>query len=114
MLDVATGAGHAALALAPSVYECIGLDLTPEMVQAAEELAAERGVKNVYFLQGDVKELPFARATFDVVTCRYAAHHFANIEAAMKEISRVMKPGESSCSLTMSLRTIPSSMRSST
>jgi ubiquinone/menaquinone biosynthesis C-methylase UbiE len=93
VLDIATGAGHTALAFAPHVSECIAIDLTKEMVVTASELARDRGVKNVQFQIGDAEKLPFPDGSFDIVTCRFAAHHFGNVEQAVSEVARVLKPG---------------------
>ncbi len=91
VLDIATGTGHTALALAPHVASVIGIDLTPEMLAEAERLQAERSVTNVHFRTGDVHHLPFADATFDLVTCRRAAHHFSDIGQALREMRRVLR-----------------------
>lgn len=91
VLDIATGTGHTALALAPHVASVIGIDLTPEMLAEAERLQAERSVTNVHFRTGDVHYLPFADATFDLVTCRRAAHHFSDIGRALREMRRVLR-----------------------
>jgi ubiquinone/menaquinone biosynthesis C-methylase UbiE len=92
-LDIATGSGHTALALAPYVTSVVGIDLTPEMLAEAERLCAGHAVGNVTFRQGDVHHLPFADASFDLVTCRRAAHHFSDIALALREIRRVSRPG---------------------
>lgn len=93
MLDVGTGAGHTALAFASHVRYCIGLDLTAEMVETAAQLARERGIENVTFLRGDAEALPFPSDSFDIITCRLAAHHFPNPAQAVREAARVLKPG---------------------
>jgi SAM-dependent methyltransferase len=92
-LDVATGGGHTALALAKHVAHVVATDLTPEMLTAAAALAAERGATNVSFEPADAEQLPFADATFDIVTSRIAPHHFPNPEAFVREAARVLKPG---------------------
>ncbi len=92
-LDVATGTGHTAFALAPHVRAVVGLDLTPEMLAEAERVRAERGLANVTFRAGDVHALPFAGASFDLVTARRAPHHFADIGKALGEMRRVLRPG---------------------
>jgi ubiquinone/menaquinone biosynthesis C-methylase UbiE len=92
-LDVATAAGHTALALAPHVSRVIGVDITPEMLAEARKLQAQRGVENVEFRLASVVDLPFPDETFDVVTCRRAAHHFADIGRALLEMRRVLRPG---------------------
>mgnify|MGYP001321515107 CR=1 FL=1 len=93
LLDIGTGAGHTALAFAPHVRQCIGLDLTEEMVQTATQLASQRGIQNVAFQVGDADALPFPAVSFDLVTCRLAAHHFPDPAKALHEAARVLKPG---------------------
>ena len=93
LLDVGTGAGHTALAFAPHVRHGTGLDLTEEMVETATQLARKRGIENVTFLRGDAEALPFPDGSFELVTCRLAAHHFPNPAQAVREAARVMKPG---------------------
>ena len=88
-LDVATGAGHTAGALAEAgVGEVIALDASPSMVALSVE--SFPGVEGV---GGDAERLPFAADTFDAVTCRIAAHHFPDPEAFLAEVARVVRPG---------------------
>ncbi len=93
VLDVGTGTGHTALALAPHAAEVIGLDLTPEMLIEAEGLLGQRGFENVRWELGDVQALPYPGDAFDVVACRRAAHHFTDMPLAMAEMRRVLRPG---------------------
>jgi ubiquinone/menaquinone biosynthesis C-methylase UbiE len=93
VLDVGTGAGHTALALAPRAAEVIALDLTEEMLSAAAGLARERGLSNVWFRRGRAEALPFADGAFDLVTSRLCAHHYADPAAATREAARVLRPG---------------------
>lgn len=92
-LDVATGGGHTAIALAPLVARVVALDLTPKMLEVASGYAAERGVTGIEFVEGDAERLPFDDATFDLVTCRIAAHHFPDVDRFVAEVLRVLKPG---------------------
>lgn len=92
-LDIATGAGHAAFAIAPHVASVIATDLTPEMLEQAEKLRAERGIGNTEFREADVHALPFDDDEFDLVICRLAAHHFSDIKLALREMRRVLKLG---------------------
>ena len=92
-LDVATGAGHTALAFAPHVARVIATDLTAEMLAKTAELAAKRGLTNVETRPADAEALPFDDASFDLVTCRIAMHHFPNPRQALAEFARVLKPG---------------------
>jgi ubiquinone/menaquinone biosynthesis C-methylase UbiE len=93
VLDVATGAGHTALAFAPHVARVVAADLTGEMLAKTAELAAERGLGNVETKVADAEALPFADASFDLVTCRLAFHHFPNPRQVVTEFARVLKPG---------------------
>ena len=93
VLDVGTGGGHAAFALAPHVAEVLALDLTQPMLAVAQKEANARQLHNIRFLAGDAQQIPCADASFDVVTCRKAAHHFPYVHQAVHEWARVLKPG---------------------
>ncbi|MBI4517866.1 MAG: methyltransferase domain-containing protein [Deltaproteobacteria bacterium] len=92
-LDVATGTGHTALALAPHVRAVVGTDLTPAMLAEAERLRRQRGIANVSFRVANAHQLPFAGGSFQLVTCRRAAHHFSQLAQALGEMHRVLAPG---------------------
>ena len=92
-LDIATGGGHTALAVAPHVAEVTVTDLTPRILEKAREYILSQGVTNVQFQVADAEQLPFPAESFDRVTCRIAAHHFPNVEQAVYEVVRVLKPG---------------------
>ena len=92
VLDVATGTGNTAFALAPHVRRVVGLDLTREMLEEARRVAAERGIANADWVIGDALHLPFQDDTFDLYAVRAAPHHFADVEAFMAEAFRVLKP----------------------
>ncbi len=93
VLDIATGTGHTAFALAPFVREVIAIDVAIEMLIEGRKLKAERGVSNVEFRLADAHELPFDDRSFEIVTCRRAAHHFLNIEKSLNEMKRVLTDG---------------------
>lgn len=92
-LDIATGGGHTALALAPAYGRVIASDLTARMLRAAEAFIGSCGVTNVAFHPADAEALPFADASFDLVSCRIAPHHFADVKAFVGEAARILKPG---------------------
>jgi len=92
-LDIATGGGHTAQAVAPHVAQITVTDLTPRMLEKAREYLLSLGIKNAVFVEADAEQLPFADASFDRVTCRIAAHHFPNVARFVHEVARVLKPG---------------------
>ncbi|HKD00735.1 MAG TPA: class I SAM-dependent methyltransferase [Methylomirabilota bacterium] len=95
VLDVATGGGHTALAFASGVRRVVAYDLTESMLAAARAYVRARGAANVEFVAGDAGALPFRDESFDVVTCRTAAHHFGDVAGAVRQIHRVLRPGGS-------------------
>jgi len=92
VLDVATGAGHTALAFAPHVAKVTASDITEAMLAEAKKLAAARGLGNVKTIRAKAEDLPFPDMSFDLVTCRLAAHHFADAAAFAAEALRVLMP----------------------
>jgi ubiquinone/menaquinone biosynthesis C-methylase UbiE len=92
-LDIATGAGHTAMAIAPRVERVIATDITRQMALKASELALSRGINNMDVCMADAESLPFRDSGFDLVTCRIALHHFSDVPRAVSEAARVLKPG---------------------
>lgn len=93
VLDVATGGGHTAIALAARVGSVVASDLTPEMLDAARAHAERRGAENVRFELAQAESLPFDDASFDIVACRIAAHHFGDPHSFLGEAWRVLRDG---------------------
>jgi len=92
-LDIATGTGEFARALAPHVATVIGLDATDAMMEQGKKFLEQAGIDNISFRKGMVQELPFEDETFDIVSSRYAFHHFADPKPVISEMARVCKPG---------------------
>lgn len=93
VLDVAAGTGHAARQLAPSARAVVALDATAAMLARGHAQAVADGIANVVFVHGDAAALPFLDASFDVVVCRFAAHHFEAPDAVVAEMARCVRPG---------------------
>jgi ubiquinone/menaquinone biosynthesis C-methylase UbiE len=91
-LDIATGAGHTAFCLARAGLHVTASDLTPAMLDRAREGAAERGL-SIQTRQHSAEALPYPDASFDLVTCRVAPHHFSSPGDFVRETARVLKPG---------------------
>ena len=92
-LDIASAAGHTAFSFAPHVASVVATDLTPEMIELAAERAGELGLSNVDTQLADAEDLPFDDASFDLVTCRIAPHHFPSPQTFISEVARVLVPG---------------------
>jgi SAM-dependent methyltransferase len=89
VLDVGTGVGALALALAPFVREVVAVDVSPERLQ----LARQRAPANVSFVEADARRLPFERAAFDLAATMRTLHHVARPEYVVAELARVTRPG---------------------
>ncbi|MCB2407519.1 class I SAM-dependent methyltransferase [Hymenobacter lucidus] len=94
VLDVATGTGFTALAFAPLVQSVVGLDVSTGMLaEAARQQQQQLGLHNVTWQEGAAEALPFADASFSIVTCRVAPHHFDSVPQFLAEVKRVLQPG---------------------
>ena len=92
-LDVACGGGIVVCGLAPHVRRATGIDMTPAMLERARRLAAEKGIANVSWREGDVTRLPYPDGAFTIVTTRFAVHHFPDPAAVFREMVRVCATG---------------------
>jgi demethylmenaquinone methyltransferase/2-methoxy-6-polyprenyl-1,4-benzoquinol methylase len=95
ILDVATGTGDLAIAAASlNPKKITGVDIAEQMLEVGRKKVAERGLTHIITLQsGDSEAMPFATDSFDAVTCAYGVRNFEHLEAGLKEMSRVMRPG---------------------
>ena len=89
-LDLATGTGDIAFALAARGATVVGLDLTRRMIELAR---AKTAVARPQFIVGDMLALPFPAASFDLVTTGYGLRNVPDLAMAIDEIRRVLKPG---------------------
>ncbi len=93
VLDVATGGGHAALTLAPHVRHMIASDLTMAMLHAARSHLSARGMQHVTYLRAEAEQLPITPGSLDLVICRIAAHHFADVAAFVRSAATALCVG---------------------
>jgi len=89
VLDVSTGTGFTAHALAITPARVVAADIAPNMLRHTRATAPN----DVRVVQTDTHALAFGDRTFDVVTCRHAFHHYVEGRAAMIEMARVARPG---------------------
>ncbi|WP_231514904.1 class I SAM-dependent methyltransferase [Oceanobacillus salinisoli] len=89
VLDIATGGGHVAKTLSPFVQTVFATDLTKEMLAVTANYLHD--YKNIHYVIADAEDLPFLDQSFDIVTCRIAAHHFQDKERFIQGVKRVLK-----------------------
>jgi ubiquinone/menaquinone biosynthesis C-methylase UbiE len=92
VLDVATGGGHTGIFFASLGHDVTLSDLTPSMLDKAATLAKEKGL-SVRTKEHSAEIFPFPDETFDLVTCRVAAHHFSSPAKFVSESARVLRLG---------------------
>jgi len=92
VLDVATGTGNAAIIAAQHGATVKGLDLTPKLLEVAEQRAQQAGVE-IEWVEGDAEHLPYADDSFDRVTSVFGVMFAPHQEAAADELRRVCRPG---------------------
>jgi ubiquinone/menaquinone biosynthesis C-methylase UbiE len=93
VLDVACGAAHASEVVAPHVRQVVGVDLTPALLAIGADRLRNAAINNVLLQEGHAAALPFVDASFDLVFCRTALHHFPDPETCIAEMARVCRPG---------------------
>jgi demethylmenaquinone methyltransferase / 2-methoxy-6-polyprenyl-1,4-benzoquinol methylase len=91
-LDICCGTGDISWSLAQAGARTVGLDSSPNMLRLASQRTAA-GPYVPVFIQGDAMRMPFLDACFDVVTISYGLRNLPRVEAALKEIRRLVKPG---------------------
>jgi len=92
VLDIAAANGHTGLFFAEQGHRVVLADISEAMLERAREAAARRGL-SVETRVHAAEELPYPDGSFDLVTCRVAAHHFSSPEAFVRESARVLVPG---------------------
>ncbi len=106
-LDVACGTGDLTLTLANAgETQVIGLDFCRPMLELAAR-KAQGHERKLPFIEGDALHLPFAAATFDVVTIAFGLRNLADVETGLRELWRVLKPGGTLAVLEFSRPIVP-------
>ncbi len=94
-VDIGTGAGFTAFAMAEVSERVVASDITQPMLRQTKRISGERGLGNVGLAQNAAESLPFADGSLDLITCRKAGHHFRDFEAFLNESARTLRPGGS-------------------
>ncbi len=93
VLDVACGPGLLACAFARVTRHATGIDATPKMLEQAKALQGQLGLANLTWQEGEVPPLPYADASFSIVSSRFAFHHFLEPLDVLHEMRRVCRAG---------------------
>jgi demethylmenaquinone methyltransferase/2-methoxy-6-polyprenyl-1,4-benzoquinol methylase len=88
VLDAACGTGDLALACVRAGGRVTGLDFSEPMLERALQKAPE-----LEWVRGDVLSLPFADGSFDAATIGFGIRNVADLEAGLRELARVLRPG---------------------
>ncbi|MDY0882409.1 class I SAM-dependent methyltransferase [Dongia soli] len=92
VLDLGSGGGHVSFQVAPHVREVVAYDLSQDMLDAVAATATERGLENIKTERGAAEKLPFEDGSFGFVMSRFSAHHWHDLDAALREARRVVRP----------------------
>jgi demethylmenaquinone methyltransferase / 2-methoxy-6-polyprenyl-1,4-benzoquinol methylase len=95
ILDVATGTGDVAIALAKLHPERIaGIDISEKMLEIGRKKVGQKDLQNIIdFNQGDAEKIPFPDGTFDAVTVAFGVRNFEDLRKGLSEMKRVLTPG---------------------
>lgn len=100
MMDVATGTGDFAIALARKIDGCRvdGVDLSDGMMEIGRKKVEKAGLADrISFAKGDCLHLPYPDNTFDAVTVAFGVRNFENLKRGYAEMARVLRPGGQLC-----------------
>ena len=94
VLDVAIGTADLTIEMLHKgkAEKVTGLDLSDKMMAIGKEKCAKRKM-NVTFVHGNAQEMPYENESFDGVTCAFGCRNFSDLDAGLKEMCRVLKPG---------------------
>jgi demethylmenaquinone methyltransferase/2-methoxy-6-polyprenyl-1,4-benzoquinol methylase len=93
VVDLACGTGDIACLAAAAGADVTGIDITPRMIALARERARESGLRRMRFLVGDMAAIPLPDNCVDIVTTGYGLRNVPDLDKALAEIHRVLKPG---------------------
>ena len=96
ILDVAIGTGDLAIEIMrqQKADEVVGIDLSEQMMRIGQQKVDKAGLnERIRFLKASALDMPFDAGCFDAVTCAYGARNFSDLDAGLREMQRVLRPG---------------------
>lgn len=93
ILEAGFGLGHWVFWFAKQGHLATGIDISPKAIQIATTYAQKHHLKNVSFLEGDVRDTPFESNFFDYIFSFGVIEHFNRPKAVLEEFRRILKPG---------------------
>jgi ubiquinone/menaquinone biosynthesis C-methylase UbiE len=100
VLDLACGTGEPGISLAQRIGpegHVTATDLSSDLLELADQRAKSKGLANFSTQQADAHQLPFADHSFDLAACRFGVMFFADVERALTELRRVLRPDARAC-----------------
>ena len=94
-MDLGSGTGFTAFVMAAEFKRVVASDITGPMLVETRRIGRERGLTNLALVRNAAEYLPFASGSLDLVTSRAAIHHFEDLDRALDELHRVLRPGGS-------------------
>lgn len=92
VLDYGCGTGTTACEIASNVKEIFAIDISPKMIEISREKAAQKGVENVTFVEGDIFDTKLKKESFDRILAFNMLHTIPNPENAIQRIHELLKP----------------------
>ncbi len=93
VLDAATGNGAVALAFAPHVESVLGIDVSPAMLERADEARAASQMENVHFRLGEIGSLSLPQGGFEIIVCHDLLHYVTDVHALLARFRTLLAPG---------------------
>lgn len=107
LLDFACGTGIVTTQIAPDVDRVLAIDISPQMIEAAQDKAESKALTNVDFRTTDIQTLDTAEHTFDLILAFNILHYLPDVNAALTRIHALLKPGGYFISATDCIRDNP-------
>ena len=93
VLEIGCGTGTTALHHAPNVSRILATDISPKMIEIAQDKALQAGISNVAFEVSSIESLDSTPAQYDVILAHSILHLLADVPSTLEQLHRMLKPG---------------------